>query len=165
MAEKKKAAAPAAAVATDKKKALETALAQIEKNYGKGAIMRLGDDIAVNVEAIPTGSLSLDLALGIGGVPRGRIVEIYGPESCGKTTLALHIVASAQKSGGEAAYIDVEHALEPAYARALGVDIDNHLPAGHRRAGARHYRSARALRRGGRGRGGLRGRSPPPQRA
>lgn len=95
MAEKKKAAAPAAAVATDKKKALETALAQIEKNYGKGAIMRLGDDIAVNVEAIPTGSLSLDLALGIGGVPRGRIVEIYGPESCGKTTLALHIVASA----------------------------------------------------------------------
>ena len=127
MAEKKKAAAPAAAVATDKKKALETALAQIEKNYGKGAIMRLGDDIAVNVEAIPTGSLSLDLALGIGGVPRGRIVEIYGPESCGKTTLALHIVASAQKSGGEAAYIDVEHALEPAYARALGVDIDNLL--------------------------------------
>jgi recombination protein RecA len=98
MAEKKKAAAPAAAVATDKKKALETALAQIEKNYGKGAIMRLGDDIAVNVEAIPTGSLSLDLALGIGGVPRGRIVEIYGPESCGKTTLALHIVASAQVS-------------------------------------------------------------------
>ena len=127
MAEKKKAAAPAAAVATDKKKALETALAQIEKNYGKGAIMRLGDDIAVNVEAIPTGSLSLDLALGIGGVPRGRIVEIYGPESCGKTTLALHIVASAQKSGGEAAYFDVEHALEPAYARALGVDIDNLL--------------------------------------
>ena len=100
MAEKKKAAAPAAAAATDKKKALETALAQIEKNYGKGAIMRLGDDIAVNVEAIPTGSLSLDLALGIGGVPRGRIIEIYGPESCGKTTLALHIVASAQKGGG-----------------------------------------------------------------
>lgn len=127
MAEKKKAAAPAAAPATDKKKALETALAQIEKNYGKGAIMRLGDDIAVNVEAIPTGSLSLDLALGIGGVPRGRIIEIYGPESCGKTTLALHIVASAQKGGGEAAYIDVEHALEPAYARALGVDIDNLL--------------------------------------
>ena len=128
MAEKKKAsAAPAAAVAGDKKKALETALAQIEKNYGKGAIMRLGDDIAVNVEAIPTGSLSLDLALGIGGVPRGRIIEIYGPESCGKTTLALHIVASAQKNGGEAAYIDVEHALEPAYARALGVDIENLL--------------------------------------
>ena len=113
--------------AEDKKKALETALAQIEKNYGKGAIMRLGEDIPINVEAISTGSLSLDLALGVGGVPRGRIIEIYGPESCGKTTLALHIVASAQKDGGEAAYIDVEHALEPAYARALGVDIDNLL--------------------------------------
>ena len=128
MAEKKKAAPSAApSPAGDKKKALETAIAQIEKNYGKGAIMRLGDDIPVNVEAISTGSLSLDLALGIGGVPRGRIVEIYGPESCGKTTLALHVVASAQKGGGEAAYIDVEHALEPAYARALGVDIDNLL--------------------------------------
>ena len=128
MAEKKKAATSAApSPAVDKKKALETAIAQIEKNYGKGAIMRLGDDIPVNVEAISTGSLSLDLALGIGGVPRGRIVEIYGPESCGKTTLALHVVASAQKGGGEAAYIDVEHALEPAYARALGVDIDNLL--------------------------------------
>ena len=127
MAEKKKAAAPEAGPAADKKKALETAIAQIEKNFGKGAIMRLGDDIPVNVEAIPTGSLSLDLALGIGGVPRGRIIEIYGPESCGKTTIALHIVASSQKNGGEAAYIDVEHALEPAYARALGVDIDNLL--------------------------------------
>ena len=127
MAEKKKSPAAPAAPASDKKKALETALAQIEKNYGKGAIMRLGDDLPVNVEAIPTGSLSLDLALGIGGVPRGRIIEVYGPESCGKTTLALHIVASAQKAGGEAAYIDVEHALEPAYARALGVDIDNLL--------------------------------------
>ena len=128
MAEKKKAAASAApSPASDKKKALETAIAQIERNYGKGAIMRLGDDIPVNVEAISTGSLSLDLALGIGGVPRGRIVEIYGPESCGKTTLALHVVASAQKNGGEAAYIDVEHALEPAYARALGVDIDHLL--------------------------------------
>ena len=128
MAEKKKAApAASAAPAADKKKALETAIAQIEKNYGKGAIMRLGEDITVNVEAISTGSLSLDLALGIGGVPRGRIVEIYGPESCGKTTLALHVVASAQREGGEAAYIDVEHALEPAYARALGVDIDNLL--------------------------------------
>ncbi len=114
-------------VAEDKKKALETALAQIEKNFGKGAIMRLGEDIPVNVDAIPTGSLGLDLALGIGGVPRGRIVEIYGPEASGKTTLALHLVASAQKNGGEAAYIDVEHALEPAYARALGVDIDNLL--------------------------------------
>ena len=113
--------------AADKKKALETAIAQIEKNFGKGAIMRLGDDIPVNVEAIPTGSLSLDLALGIGGVPRGRIVEIYGPESCGKTTLALHILASAQQMGGDVAFIDVEHALEPAYARALGVDIDTLL--------------------------------------
>ena len=113
--------------AEDKKKALETAIAQIEKNFGKGAIMRLGDDIPVNVEAIPTGSLSLDLALGIGGVPRGRIVEIYGPESSGKTTLALHILSSAQKLGGEVAFIDVEHALEPAYARALGVNIDELL--------------------------------------
>ena len=127
MADKKKAPVPSVGPASDKKKALETALAQIQKNYGKGAIMRLGDDIPVNVEAIPTGSLALDFALGIGGVPRGRIIEIYGPESCGKTTLALHIVASAQKGGGEAAYIDVEHALEPAYARALGVDIDNLL--------------------------------------
>ena len=127
MADKKKAPAASPSPAEDKRKALETAIAQIEKNFGKGAIMRLGDDIAVNVEAIPTGSLSLDLALGIGGVPRGRIVEIYGPESCGKTTLALHIVASAQKGGGEAAYIDVEHALEPAYARALGVNIDELL--------------------------------------
>ena len=114
-------------VASDKKKALETALAQIEKNYGKGAIMRLGEDIPVYVDAISTGSLSLDLALGVGGVPRGRIVEIYGPESSGKTTLALHILASAQKKGGEVAFIDVEHALEPAYARALGVDIDSLL--------------------------------------
>lgn len=113
--------------ASDKKKALETALAQIEKNFGKGAIMRLGDDLPVNVEAISTGSLSLDMALGIGGVPRGRIVEIYGPESSGKTTLALHILASAQQLGGEVAFIDVEHALEPAYARALGVDIDTLL--------------------------------------
>ena len=127
MAEKKKAAPAVAAVNGDKKKALETAIAQIEKNYGKGTIMRLGDDIPVNVEALSTGSLSLDLALGIGGVPRGRIVEIYGPEASGKTTLALHVVASAQKAGGEAAYIDVEHALEPAYARALGVDIDSLL--------------------------------------
>ena len=127
MAEKKKAAPAVASVSGDKKKALETAIAQIEKNYGKGTIMRLGDDIPVNVEALSTGSLSLDLALGIGGVPRGRIVEIYGPEASGKTTLALHVVASAQKAGGEAAYIDVEHALEPAYARALGVDIDSLL--------------------------------------
>jgi recombination protein RecA len=127
MAEKKKTPITLVGQADDKKKALETAIAQIEKNYGKGAIMRLGDDIPVNVEAISTGSLSLDLALGIGGVPRGRIVEIFGPESSGKTTLALHVLASAQQRGGEVAFIDVEHALEPAYARALGVDIDNLL--------------------------------------
>lgn len=127
MAEKKKIPITPVGQAEDKKKALEAALAQIEKNYGKGAIMRLGDDIPINVEAISTGSLSLDLALGIGGVPRGRIVEIFGPESSGKTTLALHILASAQKAGGEVAFIDVEHALEPAYARALGVDIDSLL--------------------------------------
>ena len=111
----------------ERKKALATAIAKIEKDYGKGTIMRLGDDIPVNVEALSTGSLSLDLALGIGGVPKGRIIEIYGPEASGKTTLALHIVASAQKEGGDAAYIDVEHALEPAYAKALGVDIDSLL--------------------------------------
>ena len=127
MAEKKKVPAIVAPASSDKKKALETAIAKIEKDYGKGTIMRLGDDISVNVEALSTGSLSLDLALGIGGVPRGRIVEIYGPEASGKTTLALHVVASAQKNGGDAAYIDVEHALEPAYARALGVDIDSLL--------------------------------------
>ena len=127
MATKTKAPVTTPGQASDKKKALETALAQIEKNYGKGAIMRLGEDIPVNVAAISTGSLSLDLALGVGGVPKGRIVEIYGPESSGKTTLALHILASAQKQGGEVAFIDVEHALEPAYARALGVDIDNLL--------------------------------------
>jgi len=127
MAKEKKTPITTPGQASDKKKALETALAQIEKNYGKGAIMRLGDDIPVNVEAVSTGSLSLDLALGIGGVPKGRIVEIYGPESSGKTTLALHVLASAQKMGGEVAFIDVEHALEPAYARALGVNIDELL--------------------------------------
>ncbi len=111
----------------DKQKALETALSQLEKTYGKGAIMRLGDNINMNVEAVPTGSLALDLALGISGVPRGRIVEIYGPEASGKTTLALHIVAQAQKMGGEAAYIDAEHALDPIYAKALGVNIDSLL--------------------------------------
>ena len=127
MADKKKAAVESAAPAADKKKALETAMAQIEKAYGKGSIMRLGDNADIVVEAIPTGSLSLDLALGIGGVPRGRIIEIYGPESSGKTTLALHIVAEAQKRGGEVAFIDAEHALDPSYARALGVDIDSML--------------------------------------
>ena len=127
MADTKKPVVEAAAPASDKKKALETAMAQIEKAYGKGSIMRLGDNADIVVEAIPTGSLSLDLALGIGGVPKGRIIEIYGPESSGKTTLALHIVAEAQKRGGEVAFIDAEHALDPTYARALGVDIDNML--------------------------------------
>ena len=110
-----------------KQKALETALAQIEKQFGKGAVMKLGQATAMNVEAIPTGSIGLDMALGIGGLPRGRIIEIYGPESSGKTTVALHVVAQAQKLGGEAAFIDVEHALDPIYARALGVNIDSLL--------------------------------------
>ena len=112
---------------TEKAAALETALAQIEKQFGKGAVMRLGQNQAMQVEAISTGSLSLDLALGIGGLPRGRIVEIYGPESSGKTTLALHCIAEGQKDGGNAAFIDVEHALDPVYARALGVDVDSLL--------------------------------------
>ena len=111
----------------DKRKALDTALAQIEKQYGKGAIMRLGQNSALNVEAIPTGSVSLDFATGIGGLPRGRIIEIYGPESSGKTTLALHCIAEAQKMGGEAAFIDAEHALDPVYASNLGVDVDSLL--------------------------------------
>ncbi len=113
--------------ASDKKKALQTALAQIEKNFGKGTVMRLGDRPEMNVDFIPTGSLALDAALGIGGVPKGRIIEIYGPESSGKTTLALHILAEAQKMGGEVAFVDAEHALDPVYAAALGVDIDNML--------------------------------------
>ena len=113
--------------ATDKKKALQTALAQLDKSFGKGTVMRLGDRPEMNVEAIPTGSLALDAALGIGGVPKGRIIEIYGPESSGKTTLALHILAEAQKMGGEVAFVDAEHALDPVYAAALGVDIDNLL--------------------------------------
>ena len=110
---------------TEKKKALEMAMSQIEKQFGKGYVMKLGEFKAMEVEAIPTGSLSLDIALGIGGVPRGRIIEVYGPESSGKTTLALHVVAEAQKMGGEAAFIDAEHALDPVYAKKLGVDIDN----------------------------------------
>ena len=109
----------------EKKKALEAALSQIEKQFGKGSVMKLGEFKAMNIEAIPTGALSLDIALGIGGVPRGRIIEVFGPESSGKTTLALHIVAEAQKMGGEAAFIDAEHALDPVYAKKLGVDIDN----------------------------------------
>ena len=110
-----------------KQEALTTALSQIEKKYGKGSVMKLGENSALNVEAISTGSIALDMALGVGGVPRGRIIEIYGPESSGKTTIALHVVAEAQKLGGDAAYIDVEHALDPVYARNLGVDIDSLL--------------------------------------
>jgi len=110
-----------------KKKALESAIAHIEKTYGAGAVMRLGENRKMDVDVIPTGSLTLDMALGIGGVPRGRIVEIYGPESSGKTTVALHIAAEAQKKGGEVAFIDVEHALDPVYAAALGINIDNLL--------------------------------------
>ena len=124
---KKTGAYEAPTPASDKKKALDTALSQIEKSFGKGAVMRLGDRPEMNVEAIPTGSLALDAALGIGGVPKGRIIEIYGPESSGKTTLALHILAEAQKQGGEVAFVDAEHALDPVYAAALGVDTDNML--------------------------------------
>ena len=123
----KKTAYEAPTPASDKKKALQTALAQIEKNFGKGTVMRLGDRPEMNVDAIPTGSLALDAALGIGGVPKGRIIEIYGPESSGKTTLALHILAQAKKMGGEVAFVDAEHALDPVYAAALGVDTDNML--------------------------------------
>ena len=127
MAAKKDTTPKTAGPAADKKAALETALAQIEKQFGKGAVMKLGANVTMQVDAIPTGSLGLDLALGIGGVPRGRIVEVYGPESSGKTTLALQILAEAQKIGGEVAFIDVEHALDPTYAAALGVDIDSLL--------------------------------------
>lgn len=114
-------------MAFDKNKALETALGQIERQFGKGAVMKLGKSEAMQVDAVSTGSLSLDLALGVGGLPKGRIIEIYGPESSGKTTLALHCIAQGQKNGGNAAFIDVEHALDPVYARALGVDVDSLL--------------------------------------
>jgi len=109
----------------EKKKALEMALGQIEKQFGKGAVMKLGESTHLNIETIPTGAMGLDIALGVGGVPRGRIVEVFGPESSGKTTVALHVVAEAQKAGGEAAFIDAEHALDPVYAKKLGVDIEN----------------------------------------
>ena len=115
------------AVATDRNKALELALSQIDKQFGKGSVMRLGDDNRPAVKVIPTGSLALDVALGVGGLPRGRVIEIYGPESSGKTTVALHAVASAQKAGGNAAFIDAEHALDPEYAKNLGVDTDSLL--------------------------------------
>ena len=124
---KEKGAMPNAAPADDKKRAIETAMSQIEKMYGKGSIMRLGDQTNLSVDVVPTGSLALDVALGVGGLPRGRVIEIYGPESSGKTTLALHVVAEAQKKGGEVAFVDAEHALDPSYARALGVDIDSML--------------------------------------
>ncbi len=126
MAEKAQTKA-AAAMADDKKRAIETAMQQIERTYGKGAIMRFGDNSASNVESVSTGSLALDLALGIGGLPKGRIIEIYGPESSGKTTLALHVLAQAQKAGGEVAFIDAEHALDITYARALGVKVEDML--------------------------------------
>ena len=127
MAAEKVTKAASTAPNADKKRAIETAMAQIEKLYGKGSIMRCGDEQAANVEAISTGSLALDLALGIGGLPKGRIVEIYGPESSGKTTLALHVLAQAQKAGGEVAFIDAEHALDIGYARALGVNVEDML--------------------------------------
>ena len=111
--------------ALEKKKALEMAMAQIDKQFGKGAVMKLGDNVNMNIDTVPTGSLGLDMALGVGGLPRGRIIEVYGPESSGKTTLALHCIAEAQKAGGEAAFIDAEHALDPVYAKNLGVNIDN----------------------------------------
>ena len=146
----KKDSSIAAPVVSDKKKALETAMQQIEKTYGKGSIMRYGDNVQPNVEAIPTGSLALDLALGIGGVPRGRIIEIYGPESSGKTTLALHVLAQAQKMGGEVAFVDAEHALDPTYARALGcfhvIVHTVYLACGKRCGSATHwYRTAPQL--------------------
>ena len=126
MAEKSQTKA-AAAMADDKKRAIETAMQQIERTYGKGSIMRFGDNTVSSVEAVSTGSLALDLALGIGGLPKGRIIEIYGPESSGKTTLALHVLAQAQKAGGEVAFIDAEHALDITYARALGVKVEDML--------------------------------------
>ena len=114
-------------MADEREKALETALGQIEKQFGKGSVMKMGENLNMTIESIPTGALALDLALGIGGLPRGRVVEIYGPESSGKSTLALHVVAEAQRNGGICAYIDAEHAMDPVYARAIGVDIDELL--------------------------------------
>ena len=151
MAEKKKEAKQVPvrlATAEEKKKALDAAIAHIEKTYGKGAVMKLGKAPDYNVDVIPTGSMTLDMALGIGGVPRGRIVEIYGPESSGKTTVALHVAAQAQKLGGEVAFIDVEHALDPVYAKALGVDIDN-LLVSHPDSGEQALEIAEALVRSG----------------
>ena len=115
------------AAASNRQKALDQALAQIEKQFGKGSVMRMGDQVNTQIEVIPTGSIALDMALGVGGLPRGRIVEIYGPESSGKTTVALHAIASAQKQGGICAFVDAEHALDPTYAAALGVDVEQLL--------------------------------------
>ena len=134
----------------DKSKALSAALSQIERQFGKGSVMKLGkNDKAMDIEAISSGSLGLDIALGIGGLPRGRVVEIYGPESSGKTTLALHTIAEAQKKGGICAFVDAEHALDPIYARKLGVNVDelSDLPTGCRRAGTGNRRHAGAIRR------------------
>ena len=131
------------AIEDSKKKALEAAIAKLEKDFGKGTVMKLGDSAAnVNVETVPTGCLSLDLALGLGGVPKGRIIEIYGPESSGKTTVALHMIAEVQKRGGIAGFVDAEHALDPVYAKNIGVDIDEliYFPAGQRRSGPGDYR-------------------------
>ena len=111
----------------DREKALEMALSQIEKSHGKGAVMKMGDKTTMAIEVVPTGALSLDLCLGVGGLPRGRVVEIFGPEASGKTTLATHVVAEAQRNGGICAYIDAEHAMDPVYARAIGVDVDELL--------------------------------------
>ena len=122
----KKTSAPAADLRNEKEKALDAAISQLEKEFGKGAVMKLGEaSAAMNIEAVPTGCLSLDIALGVGGVPKGRIIEIYGPESSGKTTVALHMVSEVQKRGGIAGFVDAEHALDPVYARNIGVDIDN----------------------------------------
>ena len=163
----------------DKQKALESALAQIERSFGKGSIMKLGSTPTLDIAAISTGSIGLDIALGIGGLPKGRIVEIYGPESSGKTTLALHVLAEEQKNGGVVAFVDAEHALDPVYAKKLGVNIDELLISqpDYRRAGPRDHRDAGAFRRslgrcgrqrrgadpqiGARGRHGRRARSAP----
>ena len=152
---------PTVEISEEKRKALSVAIAQIERAHGKGSIMRMGADGArVVVEAISTGAMNLDAAIGIGGIPRGRITEIFGPESSGKTTLCLHVIANAQKKGGVAAFIDAEHALDIEYARKLGVDVDNPgQPAGHGGAGARDRRHADPEQCGGRGRGRLGGRT------
>lgn len=149
-------------VKEEKQKALDAALAQIEKQFGKGSVMKLGDKGAnMQIETIPTGCLSLDLALGLGGIPKGRIIEVYGPESSGKTTVALHMVAEVQKRGGIAGFIDAEHALDPVYARNIGVDIDNLYISqpDNGRAGPGDYRDHGAFRRCGHCDCGLRGRS------